>query len=115
MMSTISILSVIFTVALLLQHIRSWIAQWRANPTRLPLPPGPKPRSLIGNLLDMPSDYYWITYAKWSKQYDSPIVHAEVFGQHFIILNTLEACLDLLEKRSAIYSDRPRLPMINEL
>ena len=30
-----------------------------------------------------------------------------MFGQVIIVLNTAEAAKDLLEKRSAIYSDRP--------
>jgi hypothetical protein len=31
------------------------------------------------------------------------------------VLDTYEAAMELLEKRSAIYSSRTRLPMINEL
>jgi hypothetical protein len=36
-------------------------------------------------------------------------------GQPMVILNSRDACIDLLEKRSSIYSDRPRLVMLNEL
>ena len=86
----------------------------RANPKRLLFPPGPKPLPIIGNVLDMPKSYYWITYADWAKRYGD-VIHANVLGTHYIILNSLEAVEDLLEKRSAIYSDRPRLPMMNEL
>lgn len=38
----------------------------RAN--RLPLPPGPQKRPLIGNLLDVPPQP-WITYQKWCKEF----------------------------------------------
>ena len=31
------------------------------------------------------------------------------------MLNSANAAIDLLDKRSAIYSDRPRLPMVGEL
>ena len=43
------------------------------------------------------------------------VVHLEIFGKHMIILNTFEAAQDLMEKRSAIYSDRPRFVMLAEL
>ena len=31
-------------------------------------------------------------------------------GQHLIVLNSVDMAIDLLEKRSAIYSDRPKIP-----
>lgn len=43
------------------------------------------------------------------------VVHVEVLGNHLIFLNTLQATADLFEKRSFIYSDRPRMPMLKEL
>lgn len=36
-------------------------------------------------------------------------------GQRIVILGSLEATLDLLEKRSAIYSDRPYLALTGDL
>ena len=38
-----------------------------------------------------------------------------MFGIHIVYLNTLEVANDLFEKRSATYSDRPRLVMANEV
>ncbi|EMD39046.1 hypothetical protein CERSUDRAFT_93086 [Gelatoporia subvermispora B] len=35
-----------------------------------------------------------------------PIIHLRIFGQPFVILNSLSAANDLLEKRSSNYSDR---------
>jgi hypothetical protein len=37
---------------------------------------------------------------------DSDIIHLNVAGTSVIVLSSLEAAVNLLEKRSAIYSDR---------
>jgi len=42
-------------------------------------------------------------------------MHLEVFGRHMIVLNTAQAAHDLMDKRAAIYSDRPRMIMFVEL
>jgi hypothetical protein len=46
--------------------------------------------------------------------FSGDMIHLNVFGQHFLILNTWEAVNDLLNKRSA-YSGRPQFTMISEL
>lgn len=33
------------------------------------LPPGPKPWPIIGNVLDVPSEQAWKTYAQWSERW----------------------------------------------
>lgn len=78
----------------------------RRKPTSssLPLPPGPKPLPIIGNLHQAPKAYGWRTYREWSKQY-GPIVHVNMLGQPVIILSTSEVAHDLLAKRGAIFSD----------
>lgn len=38
-----------------------------------------------------------------------------VMGERTIIISSMDAAVDLLEKKSAIYSDRPTLPMAGEL
>ncbi|PPQ99996.1 hypothetical protein CVT26_009278 [Gymnopilus dilepis] len=73
--------------------------------TALPLPPGPRKLPILGNLLDLPTKFEWETFQAWSKRYGSGIVHASVVGQSIIILNSVEAARDLLEKRSSTYSD----------
>lgn len=50
-----------------------------------------------------------------STEFEGDIVHFSVLGKHIIVLNSYAAAYDLLLRRSAIYSDRPRLPMVGEL
>jgi len=39
----------------------------------------------------------------------------KLLGTHMVVLNSAKAAFDLFEKRSAIYSDRPRMPMLREV
>ncbi|KAJ4491549.1 cytochrome P450 [Lentinula edodes] len=55
------------------------------------------------SLIAMPN---WITYTEWYRTYESDIVHVNIAGNSVIILNTLEAAMELLEQRSNIYSSR---------
>ncbi|KAI6103414.1 cytochrome P450 [Pisolithus sp. B1] len=80
------------------------------------LPPGPNGRFLVGNLPDLPKGDAKMaeTYVKWRNDYGS-IMHLEIFGKHMIVLNSAQAAHDLMDKRAAIYSHRPRMPMLIEL
>ena len=35
--------------------------------------PGPSPKPIVGNALDVPSGKPWITYMKWSKEFNSEL------------------------------------------
>ncbi|KAI0066603.1 cytochrome P450 [Artomyces pyxidatus] len=78
---------------------------------RLLYPPGPKPLPVIGNLLDVPGpkEHSWITYAEWAKRYGD-VVSMQILGKVIVILHSNEAARELLDKRAAIYSDRPSIP-----
>lgn len=43
------------------------------------------------------------------------VVYLHVFGIGLVFLNSPEAALDLLDKRGAIYSDKPNLVMAGDL
>ncbi|KAK0460211.1 cytochrome P450, partial [Desarmillaria tabescens] len=73
-------------------------------------PPGPRGLPFIGNALDMPTDKPWLTFARWRETYGD-ICSATVLGQTFVILNSYEIAVDLLDKRGSIYSERPHLTM----
>jgi hypothetical protein len=51
----------------------------------------------------------------WLMWCSGDVVHIKMFGQPVVILNSLQASRDLLDKRSAIYSDRPRFVLLAEL
>ena len=92
----------------------------------LPYPPGPRPIPLIGNLFDIPKEFSWLEYTQLSKKYGmgSPpvmlrltkwmtgdVLCLHVFGQVIVILGSVKATKDLLERRGDIYSDRPVIPI----
>ncbi|EIN05560.1 cytochrome P450 [Punctularia strigosozonata HHB-11173 SS5] len=77
-----------------------------ANPHGLPLPPGPSRRiPWVGNASDMPTGHPWLKYDEWTKEYGD-VVYLESFGQGIVILGSLEACVDIFDRRSSNFSDR---------
>ncbi|KAF8327073.1 cytochrome P450 [Amanita rubescens] len=87
--------------------------------SRLPLPPGPPKLPLIGHLLELPGPGapLWETWAEWSEKYRSDVIHVEIplTGTSLVIINSLKICKELFEKRSSLYSSRPRFVMAGEL
>lgn len=45
----------------------------------------------------------------------SDIIYLNALGSHLLVINSFDAARDLLEKKSSLYSSRPRLVLINEL
>ncbi|TFK92459.1 cytochrome P450 [Polyporus arcularius HHB13444] len=76
------------------------------------LPPGPPPLPIIGNVLDFPRKHLGREFRELSRQYGD-VVYLEVLGQSVVILSSYSVASDLMEKRSANYSDRPQSVMVN--
>ncbi|KAJ7479887.1 cytochrome P450 [Mycena latifolia] len=106
-----------------------WIAYGFLHPKRR-YPPGPTGIPLIGNLFQLPKSKPWIHYAHWARvfgQLSLPVVFLcltdrlgeifrfRVFGREFVVLSSISTALDLFERRSMIYSDRPVFVMCGEL
>ena len=56
------------------------------DPNGLPLPPGPKGYSLIGNLFDIPAQKSWVVYDEWRNTYCKPFTISGLspkITQHF--------------------------------
>ncbi|KAI9449001.1 cytochrome P450 [Lactarius psammicola] len=81
---------------------------------RLKLPPGPRPDPFIGNLRQISFDTQELRFTEWGALFGD-VVYFQIFGRSMIVLNTLGAAQDLMEKRSLNYSCRPRFVLIVEM
>lgn len=87
------------------------VLAWRSaskNSSLLPLPPGPRLLPFVGNAFDIDVSRPWLTYTNWKGKYGD-IVYSRVLGQHIIIIGSIDVARELLDRRSATYSDRPFL------
>ncbi|TDL15494.1 cytochrome P450 [Rickenella mellea] len=79
-----------------------------------PPPPGPPGYPIIGNVLDMPGVDECHTFAKWREEYGD-LISLNCAGTVIVICNSYQKAVELLEKKSAIYSDRASAPMATDL
>ncbi|THU89558.1 cytochrome P450 [Dendrothele bispora CBS 962.96] len=80
----------------------------------LSLPPGPRRWPFIGSALHMPKHYAWRTFSKWKETYGN-IIYLDVLGTPIVVINSASTARDLMDKRSSIYSDRPRPVILSVL
>ena len=91
----------------------------------LPYPPGPRPLPIVGNLFHVPTEFTWLGFTRFSKEYGmndilfpalftmklvGDVLSFHVFGRVIVVLNSIKATKDLLEKNGDVYSDRAVVP-----
>ncbi|KAE9390849.1 cytochrome P450, partial [Gymnopus androsaceus JB14] len=84
-----------------------WIKSIFSRP-KAPLPPGPPADPVIGHLRVIPTTGQAKVFYEWSKIYGD-VIHLHSFGRSIVVLNSNEAAIELLDKRGANYSDRPKM------
>ncbi|KAJ7482244.1 cytochrome P450 [Mycena galericulata] len=77
------------------------------------MPPGPPGLPFLGNVFQLPQ-FQWLRFTEWKAQY-GPIISLNLAGQPVVVLNDHQIATDLLDRRSAIYSDRPQFIMAGEI
>ncbi|KAI0030141.1 cytochrome P450 [Vararia minispora EC-137] len=100
--SVAAVFSSLLAVYYIIRYVRS---PWRS------LPPGPRGYPIIGSALDfLDKKRFFAT----CKSYGD-IAYLNLAGQPTIILNTQKAAVELLDRRAAHFSGRPRLISAHEL
>ncbi|CAE6414741.1 unnamed protein product [Rhizoctonia solani] len=79
------------------------------------LPPSPRSYPLIGHLLSVPKEDEYLGFMRLGEELASKIFSLSVFGTTIVVLNDKEDAANLLDKRSAKYSDRTSPPMAKPL
>ena len=109
------------------------VVRWQRHQKYPRLPPGPTPLPIIGNIIHFPRKHLGREFAALSNTFGTrcysrrarttvtdvevmarpgDVIHLDMLGQHIIVLGSLKAARDLLDKRSANYSDRPTSVMV---
>ncbi|PYH43736.1 cytochrome P450 [Aspergillus saccharolyticus JOP 1030-1] len=82
---------------------------WRGK-----LPPGPPPKPIIGNLHQFPKVNRAQAFDQWHRTY-GPIVGLKLGLKKLILIGNYQVARELLDRRGAIYSSRPRVVMAGEI
>ncbi|KAG2152638.1 cytochrome P450 [Suillus bovinus] len=110
-MSTLTVVTLLY---LCLAGVGVYLTKQVFTKNRAPYPPGPRGLPLVGNIQDIPYVKPWLTFAEWGKKYGD-ISHVSALGMHIFVLNSVKTAVEMLDKKSSIYSDRPVVPMGGEL
>ncbi|PHH62995.1 hypothetical protein CDD81_6420 [Ophiocordyceps australis] len=91
----------------ILYHIRP--------PPRHPLPPGPKPLPLLGNIAHLPPRNT-PDYLHWLKLKDyGPLTSLRILGTTLIVIHDAAMAVDLLDRMAGVASDRPQMVFAQDL
>ncbi|KIW10511.1 hypothetical protein PV08_11475 [Exophiala spinifera] len=82
---------------------------------RSKMPPGPMPWPIIGNTFSLPDVKPWFYFEELSKRYKTPVITYWIGRNPTVWINEATAASEILDKRAAIYSSRPRMVVFGEL
>ncbi len=103
--ATVVLLTAVILLAV--RHITS------ASRFPCPLPPSPPAEPFFGHYRRLPLDNAHLTHIAYAKEFNSDIVYFNVLGNHMIVLNSQKVANELLDKRGAIYQDRPNFVLFD--
>lgn len=107
--------------ATILVGLLFWLLTRLTKKASRKLPPGPKGIPLIGDVRHA-TDHIWLSSPDRENEYGEldrgfqardtytgggEMMYVSVLGQGILVINSRRVAVDLLEKRSSIYSDRP--------
>jgi hypothetical protein len=105
----------VLAIALLLFLGMVFVGYVRMLLLRRKLPPGPFPLPIVGNVLQLPKSKPWLQFQKWSQEYGDGLLTVWIGRTPTVICNDAWSASDLLEKRSNIYSSRPRYVVFGDV
>ncbi|KAA1473676.1 cytochrome P450 [Dentipellis sp. KUC8613] len=71
------------------------------------LPPGPTGLPFLGNFFHLLERPQHLAFSRWANIYGD-LFYLSVPGRRLLVINSREVAIDLLERRSTIYSNRPQ-------
>ncbi|KAL4790142.1 cytochrome P450 [Aspergillus venezuelensis] len=80
---------------------------------QIPLPPGPRPLPLIGNLHQHTGSQQWVQYNEWHEKH-GPVMTVKLGMRTVVLLNTHKAVNDLLVRQGRVYCSPPKLHFIGD-
>ncbi|KAI3615566.1 cytochrome p450 [Moniliophthora roreri] len=78
------------------------------------LPPGPPTLPIVGNLHVLPAESPHVKFTEWARTYGD-IYSLKIGPRTMVVVSSMEAAKELMDKRSANTSDRPPSHMVDRI